>query len=596
MSKKTTNIITLKNKLEKLLDEINISSNEAEFLKLTKTYCKTLIEEKYDSENEDSYNIERNIALNKIAKVSRNKNYEGINKKIIWSIYQNAFNEIKCSEMNLRNEVELVNENGVKMAFEFKLNMQGLLCYDNNGNLVTTDKGLELISNKFIDIFGIRAGRKSVDAFIPEEGIWTTTSIEWLAHIVSKTLTKKTNTYMSNKAIDDIAKRIKMNSFDLKYNTNLFNQKYMRITFKNGTLDLAENKFYKSFFKEDMSTVKIPWDYREDLKNQRPMKLDNFLDLMLDSETKELIYELMGAIFIKKYLPKKFFLLYGSGNNGKSTLLQLITALVGGSENVSYISLSSISDSENRFHRIQLKDKLVNVCGEIPPTYIIETDILKMLTGRDVITAEKKGIDPVRFENYANVFMSCNKVPRFSDNTKGFKDRFTIIPMQKNFKENVQNPIINVNNIHINDIINDKPLMEQIISYSIERFKQTQYGEKLTEPKVVENILTEYYQEDPINAFIEDFYDITGDNHDRILCKEILLEFEDYKEEERIGNLSKYNANTFGRALEERFSQYVTYKPKAKLLGQTKTRANVLFGIKKKNFIEVEYNYTQETF
>ena len=583
-----TNVIALKGELDIILDDINISSSEIEFLKLTEMYCLNFIDMKFDEQNEDMYNIERNVALNKIYKIAKNKNHEGIDKKIIWDIYQKAFREIKCEEMNNKTDMQVISENGVKISFKFDLDMRGLLAYDKNGDLSATDKGIELISNKFIEIFGIRSGRKSIDAFIPEEGIWTTTSQEWLPHIVSKTLIQKTNTYMNNKAIEDIAKRVKMNSFDLKYDTNLFNKRYMRITFKNGTLDLAEGKFYNQFFKEDYSTVKVPWNYKEELKNEKPLKLDNFLDLMLDQETKQLIYELLGAIFMKKYLPKKFFLLYGSGNNGKSTLLQLITALAGEGINVSYISLASISDAENRFHRIELKDKLVNVCGEIPPNYVIDTDILKMLTGTDTITAERKGVDPVRFENYANIFMSCNKVPRFSDHTKGFKERFTIIPMQKDFKSNVQDTNINIDNTHINDIVNDTALMENIIAYSIERFKLTQYGEKLTEPTAVEDILKEYYQEDPINAFLEDFYDITGDSKDRILCKNILTEFEEYKEREKVGNSSKFNANSFGRAIEERFTDEVTYKPKAKLLGENTTKANVLFGIKKKAFIEVE--------
>ena len=466
-----TNVIALKGELDILLDDINISSSEIEFLKLTEMYCLNFINMKYDEQNEDMYNIERNVALNKIYKIAKNKNHEGIDKKIIWDIYQKAFREIKCEEMNNKTDMQVISENGVKISFKFDLDMRGLLAYDKNGDLSATDKGIELISNKFIEIFGIRSGRKSIDAFIPEEGIWTTTSQEWLPHIVSKTLIQKTNTYMNNKAIEDIAKRVKMNSFDLKYDTNLFNKRYMRITFKNGTLDLAEGKFYNQFFKEDYSTVKVPWNYKEELKNEKPLKLDNFLDLMLDQETKQLIYELLGAIFMKKYLPKKFFLLYGSGNNGKSTLLQLITALAGEGINVSYISLASISDAENRFHRIELKDKLVNVCGEIPPNYVIDTDILKMLTGTDTITAERKGVDPVRFENYANIFMSCNKVPRFSDHTKGFKERFTIIPMQKDFKSNVQDTNINIDNTHINDIVNDTALMENIITYSKDRFK-----------------------------------------------------------------------------------------------------------------------------
>lgn len=588
MGENTANVVALKSELDQRLDEINLSSSETEFLKLAEIYCLTLIQEEYDEEDEEGYNIKRNVALNKIHKIAKNKSYEGIEKKVIWEIYQKAFKEIKCNEMDTRNSIEIINENGVTTSFKFDLSMKGLLTYDYYGNLTATDKGIETIANKFIDTFGIRSGRKSVDAFIPQEGIWTTTSQEWLPHIVAKTLIQKTNTYMNNKSIEDIAKRVKINSFDLKYDNNLFNKRYMRITFKNGTLDLAEGKFYNKFFKEDYSTVKVPWNYNEKLKDQVPEKLDKFLDLMLDQETKKLMYELFGSIFIKKYLPKKFFLLYGAGNNGKSTLLQLITSLAGEEENVSHISLADISDKENRFHRIHLKDKLVNVCGEIPPSYIIDTDILKMLTGTDTIMGEKKGVDPVRFESYANIFMSCNKVPRFSDHTKGFKERFTIIPMTKNFKANVQDTNINKDQTHIKDIINDKSLMENIIAYSIERFKLAQYGDKLTEPSAVEEILKEYYQEDPINAFLEDFYDITANKKDRILCKNILTEFEEYKERERVGNSTKFNANTFGRSIEERYPDEVIYKPKAKLLGENTTKANVLIGIKKKSFIEVE--------
>ena len=194
MSENTTNIIALKSELDILLDDINISNSETEFLKLTEMYCLNFIDMKHNDQNEDMYNIERNVSLNKIYKIAKNKNYEGIDKKIIWDIYQKAFREVKCTEMDNKTDIQVVNKDGVKISFKFDLDMRELLAYDKNGDLSATDKGIELISNKFIDIFGIRSGRKSVDAFIPDEGIWTTTTSEWLPHVVSKTLIQKTNT------------------------------------------------------------------------------------------------------------------------------------------------------------------------------------------------------------------------------------------------------------------------------------------------------------------------------------------------------------------------------------------------------------------
>ena len=69
-----TNVIALKGELDIILDDINISSSEIEFLKLTEMYCLNFIDMKFDEQNEDMYNIERNVALNKIYKIAKNKN------------------------------------------------------------------------------------------------------------------------------------------------------------------------------------------------------------------------------------------------------------------------------------------------------------------------------------------------------------------------------------------------------------------------------------------------------------------------------------------------------------------------------------------
>lgn len=570
---------------KQLYNKIYEAENEFQFISSSRNYLNAWLSAY--GERED-ISILSKVALNDIAKIARAKNFEGVSKTVINHLYSEILNNYKCSQMNKVTNIKLNVGDGVINTINFDIDMKGLLHYDNSGDLAVTAKGSEDIANEFIKIFGIRAGRQGIDAFIPQQGIWTNTSFEWLPQIVNQTLIKKTNTHLTNKVVDEIAKRIKINAFDIEFEESIFNKKYLKVTFNNGTLDISKNIFNNEFFKEDYSTVKIPWNYRQELKDVRPQKLDKFLSMMLDEESINLVYQLIGATFVKKYIPKKFFILYGAGDNGKTTLLTLLSNLVGEKKNVSYVSLEGLTDPNNRFQRVQLMNKLINVCGEVPPNYVMDTHVLKMLTGGDIILAEKKGVDAKGFENFANIFLSCNKLPRFSDTTLGMRNRLLIIPMQKPFKANVTDKNINKENIHIDDIINDTDLMENIIAYSIEEFKKSNYGKKLIEPSSVKEILDEYYQEDPILSFIEEYYDITANTDDRILCKDILSEFDDYKENEKMGLSSKFNANTFGHAIQERFPTKVIYKPRYKLKGDSKTKANVLIGIKEKTFVEID--------
>lgn len=420
------------------LGKLLLITTEAEYLKELNTYISEFINNNY--KEDESYDIERNIFLGKAHKIAKDKSFIGIDKQVIWQMYLKALKDMKCNKMNENKDITITNSNGVTSTFKFDLNMKGLLTYDKDDNLIPTPKGTEIIAQKFVEVFGLRSGEKSVDGYLPAQGIWTTTTKGWLNQIVNETMIQKTGLYLTNKAITEIVKRISFIAFNIDYKENIFNKKYLRITFDNGTLDLATNTFYNQFFKDDYSTVKVPYDYKEDLKDTRPQKFDDFLKLMLDDPTIELMYEIIGSIFIKKYMPKKFFVLYGAGNNGKTTLLKILEALTG-KKNTSYVTLEAIADTEQKFHRIELMNKLVNVCGEVPPTYVLETHIMKMLTGEDVLMAERKGVDPVKFENFANIFLSCNKLPRFSDATQGWRNRLAIIPMMKPFKDNVNSKI-----------------------------------------------------------------------------------------------------------------------------------------------------------
>lgn len=67
-------------------------------------------------------------------------------------------------------------------------------------------------------------------------------------------------------------------------------------------------------------------------------------------------------------------MLYGpNGSNGKSTLLNMITRLLG-RENASFLSLQ---DTAERFRLIEVYGKAANIGDDIPNSYLPDSSVFK---------------------------------------------------------------------------------------------------------------------------------------------------------------------------------------------------------------------------
>ena len=136
-----------------------------------------------------------------------------------------------------------------------------------------------------------------------------------------------------------------------------------------------------------------------------------------------------------------YMILYGNGGEGKSTFLGKITEIIGKS-NVSDVSLDDLSDQEAaKFTTSKLYHKAANIFADISPKFMKQTNIIKVLTGGDTITAQFKHKDPFEFRNEAKMIFSANELPAFKDFTDGFKRRPIIVTFHpiKNFNKKFNN-------------------------------------------------------------------------------------------------------------------------------------------------------------
>jgi putative DNA primase/helicase len=120
----------------------------------------------------------------------------------------------------------------------------------------------------------------------------------------------------------------------------------------------------------------------------------------------------------------------GGGRNGKGKTIELLKRLIG-AQNCSSLPLSLLFPES--FAVSDLFGKMLNLAGDIGNTDFKDTSTFKGLTGRDIITGQRKFLNGLVFQNYAKFVFACNELPNVSDMSRGFWDRWILLEFPYTF-------------------------------------------------------------------------------------------------------------------------------------------------------------------
>lgn len=278
-----------------------------------------------------------------------------------------------------------------------------------------------------------------------------------------------------------------INSNDLKVNPYVINLKNTRLDIRTGeclpfTPDAIEF--------DRIPVVYDPSAYCADL--------DKMLNRVFlgDREVINLFEEMIGACLIKHNRYQRAFMLYGSGANGKSTILNLIKRFLG-SRNYSSIALEKVTD---RFNTAELENKLANIGDDIDNVTIKNTGELKKLISGESTMAERKGERPFTLEPYATHIYSANNIPRSFDKSDGFYRRWLYIPFNAKFTAQDED---------YDPLIEDKITTDEALSYllnmAIRGAHRLMLNGGFTEPESVRQALEAYKADNStVLSWIED--------------------------------------------------------------------------------------------
>ena len=200
------------------------------------------------------------------------------------------------------------------------------------------------------------------------------------------------------------------------------------INVQNGLLDI-DTRELKSHSSDYLSTIQLPIIYDQNAKCPNVLK---FLSQVLHPQDIFTAMEIIGYILLKSNKYEKAFMLFGSGDNGKSVFIKLVESFVG-PQNTSHVTLQDL-DSD-RFSSADLFEKLVNTFADLPAHKLSSTGTFKTVVSGDSIRAQYKYGQPFSFVNKAKLIYSANKIPDSDDTSHAYYKRWLILAFERSLTE-----------------------------------------------------------------------------------------------------------------------------------------------------------------
>jgi putative DNA primase/helicase len=207
----------------------------------------------------------------------------------------------------------------------------------------------------------------------------------------------------------------------------------------NGTLNLRTGEL-RQHRKEDLISKLAPLVYNQDA--QCPTWLA-FLNTVMNADQSLIDYvqRVVGYALTGQGSERCFFFLYGSGDNGKSVFLSLLSALLGEYGHAADITTFLRARSDRiRDDIADLQGARVITTSESNAGRQLDEGVVKKLTGRDEVRARHLFGKLFSFVPTAKIFLAANNKPVVSETSNAIWNRVKQIPFVVTIPKEQQDP------------------------------------------------------------------------------------------------------------------------------------------------------------
>ncbi len=237
-------------------------------------------------------------------------------------------------------------------------------------------------------------------------------------------LGEKTKNYHIGETVGSVTQTTYINRDEI--NTN-----HILIPIMNGLLNL-ETLDVIPHSPEYFFTFKLPVNYKKGLKC--PKFLEWLEERLREGDSEDYLWkidtiqEFFGYCLLKDIRFQKALMLRGRESTGKSTLLTILTTMLG-QENIKTMPLQHITN--NIFAPAYLQNILANICPDLDASGLKNVGKFLSLTGDKYGGGAKKNEHEVSFKNISKLIFSCNKLPRTPRKGLEFYRRWIYIEFNK---------------------------------------------------------------------------------------------------------------------------------------------------------------------
>jgi len=349
-------------------------------------------------------------------------------------------------------------------------------------------------------------------------------------------ISKLTNQLKINSFRDTLLKECS-NRFYLKGCRDLLDTQLDLVHFTNGVYDL-ENGDFRDGRPSDNISLSSNLEYVEySFDSPEIIELQHILSQILPiAPVREYFLHILSSCLSGKVWFEKFFVLTGSGSNGKSKLIDLIQNTLGDyyhQMNVAALCSKRGSSTSADPELAMLRGRRFVAFQEPSKDEPINVGKLKEWTGGDTIQTRELYKGPIKFKSQAKMFLICNDIPDIPSDDDGTWRRLTVINFPSKFiprsemtGRNYEYERINNMNEKLEDL--KEPFAWLLIQY-YKKFQTLIKSGGLTEPpEIIESTNNERKKNNPIKQFIDDRIVFSPNKSDKFNISEIYNVFRNY--------------------------------------------------------------------
>ena len=311
-----------------------------------------------------------------------------------------------------------------------------------------------------------------------------------------------------------------------RVNLNLF-------AFTNGVYDLKYRKFRKAK-PEELVSITCGYEYEKSDELIQNEVLGILQDIFPNEEELSYVLTSIALCLLGERFLEEFYIWVGTGRNGKGVLKEFINVTFGLSQNgyaagmdMSYLTKSKHGVNANAhdsvmatkiFSRVVFASEMEeNTDGKVH----LREGKIKEITGLDAINARLLFKLPITFVAYFGLFILTNIFPELNGGDSALMERTRVILFQNHFVDNPTKPHERKINRDLKSNIKEDKRYRiaffHILLKHLFHFLDNNKSKKLKMPKRFQEDTNSYFQEnDKIQQFLDDEYEVTNDPADRI--------------------------------------------------------------------------------